>query len=422
MTTPNFQASSCQSEIDEQAIGFSEARRIVAGAIGPLPGTEALALRSALGRILAKPVIAPVDVPPHRNSAMDGFALLGADLPTEGAGVFPVVGTSWAGKPFAGVLPPGSCVRIMTGAKLPKGADTVVIQEQTEAVGDDSVRIGTGNRTGQNIREPGEDIARGSTVLHAGRRIGPAQLGLLASLGVAEVQVRRRPRVAFFSTGDELRSVGEPLGEGEIYDSNRYTLYGMLSELGVDILDLGVVRDRRDDIVDALRRASHDADLVLTTGGVSVGEADYIEEATRELGTILFSAVAMKPGRPLTFGRLADASFFGLPGNPVAVMVAFYQFVRPALKLMSGEDGWFDNGFRLPCSSRLRKSRNRTEIQRGIFGPSAGGGLGVRSTGQQGSGVLSSMSSGNCFILLPEQGVAVEPGDLVEVQPFDLLR
>ncbi len=422
MHQPETGSPSCQDEKDPGALSYAAAQEIIRRQSPPLPASETLPLRSALRRVLAQAVIAPVNVPAHRNSAMDGYALAGRELAGQGEPVLRVIGTAWAGKPFAGAVGAGECVRIMTGAKIPEGADSVVIQERAQVLDETLVRILPGNSPGQNIRAAGEDIREGQTVLEPGRRIGPAQIGLLASLGIAELRVKRRVRVAFFSTGDELCSLGQPLAEGQIYDSNRHTLYGMLAEQGTEILDLGVIPDDRGAITQVLREGAAAADVVISTGGASVGEADYIAEASAQLGEILFSSVALKPGRPLTFGRIADALFFALPGNPVAVMVTFYQFVRPALRLLGGEADSFTPRFPLVCGSRLRKAANRTEVQRGVLKPDPSGELRVYSTGHQGSGVLSSMSEGDCFIILDESDGPVDSGDLVAVQPFELLR
>jgi molybdopterin molybdotransferase len=306
----------------------------------------------------------------------------------------------------------------MTGAKMPDGLDTVIMQEQVECV-DDTILIGSGHKPGQNVRQAGEDLAVGAVAVSAGTRIDPAELGLFASLGVAEVEVARRLRVAFFSTGDELRSIGEPLAEGEIYDSNRYTLHGMLTRLGVELLDMGVIADQREAIGDAFRRAASMADVIITTGGVSVGEADYVKEILAETGTVDFWKLAIKPGRPLAFGTVRDAFFFGLPGNPVAVMVTFYEFVQPALRRMMGQQGLRPARFRVPCRSRLKKRPGRMEFQRGLLQVADNGSLSVSRTGAQGSGMLSSMSSANCFIILPTDSGSVEPGDMVDVEPFE---
>ncbi|MCP5448949.1 MAG: molybdopterin molybdotransferase MoeA [Chromatiaceae bacterium] len=409
---------SCQDSSDS-SLSMSEALALIRAKITPLSGFQAVALRDGLGRVLAKPIVSPMNVPAHRNSAMDGYALRGQDLPTEGRCELQVVGTVFAGRPCVKTLAPGQCVRIMTGAKMPASADTVVMQERVERVGD-SITVDAHNRPGQNVRQAGEDIAEGGVVLAAGRIVNAPQLGLLASLGIAELAVRRRPRVAFFSSGDEIRSIGEVLAEGQIYDSNRYTLHGMLTKLGAEAIDLGVIPDREETISASLLEASQAADLILTSGGVSVGEADHVVAALRRLGTIHFSKVAIKPGRPLTFGHIGNTPFFGLPGNPVAVMTTFLQFTRPAILQLRGESDLTLPQFELPCRSRLRKSPGRTEFQRGIIEREPDNGWTVRSSGRQGSGVLSSMSEGNCFIVLPERRGTVEPGEIVSVQPFAL--
>ncbi len=402
-----------------KALTVEQARQRIMAAVEPVAGVEKIALRSALGRILAEDVYSPIDVPAHTNSAVDGYALIQADLPVDGAVSLRAIGTSWAGRPFSGRVRSGECVRIMTGAALPAGADTVAMQEHVQ-VENDAIRIGPGLQPGDNVRAAGEDLAQGQLALAQGKQILPPELGLLASLGMAEVAVRRRLRVAFFSTGDELRSIGQPLAEGEIYDSNRYTLHGMLTRLGVDILDMGVIRDDRDAIQRAFLEAAANADVIVTSGGVSVGEADYVKETLERLGEIGFWQIAMKPGRPLAFGRVRDAMFFGLPGNPVSVMVTFYQFVEQALRRMMGQDRARPAfaTFKVRCVSRLHKRPGRTEFQRAILEADAAGELVVRATGQQGSGILRSMSAANCFVILPRDSQSVEPGTLVDVQPF----
>ncbi|HLQ25487.1 MAG TPA: gephyrin-like molybdotransferase Glp, partial [Acidiferrobacterales bacterium] len=400
------------------SLPVTEALRRIDSEITPISGIERVAVRSALGRVLAEDVHSHIDVPAHTNSAMDGYAVAGVDLAESGSRELRVIGTAWAGRPFTGVVRPGDCVRIMTGAKMPSGTDTVVMQERAERVGD-VIRIGSGNRPGQNVRQAGEDIAKGGIVLAAGKKLLPAELGLLASLGFVEITVKRRLRVAFFSTGDELRSAGEALAEGDIYDSNRYTLHAMLTRLGVDVTDMGVVRDRREDLERALKEAAQAADAVITSGGVSVGEADFIKETLASLGRVNFWKIAMKPGRPLAFGRIANAVFFGLPGNPVSVMVTFYEFVQPALRRLMGQTDTRSPRIMVPCVSRLKKTPGRMEFQRGILETESNGRLVVRSTGEQGSGILSSMSKANCFIVLPMEAGAVEPETLVAVELFE---
>ncbi len=389
----------------------------IKAAVPTIRGEEQVVLNTALGRILAETVRSPIDVPAYTNSAMDGYAVRSDDLPSEGTVALRVTGTSSAGHPFAGEVRKGETVRIMTGAVLPQGADTVVMQEQVERDGD-LAHIGTGHRPGQHVRHAGEDLARGQTVLEPGRRLTPADLGSLASLGVGEIRVKRRLRVAFFSTGDELRSPGEPLGEGEIYDSNRYMLHALLTRLGVDLIDMGVIRDQREAIEQAFHDAAAIADTVITSGGASVGEADYVSETLARLGQVDFWKIAIKPGKPLAFGKVNDALFFGLPGNPVSAAVTFYQIVQPALLQQMGATGITPLRLHATCTTDLKKRPGRTEFQRGILQQDEQGQLTVASSGHQGSHILSSMSRANCFIVLPADNAGVRAGELVEVQPF----
>ncbi|MDZ7843001.1 MAG: gephyrin-like molybdotransferase Glp [Gammaproteobacteria bacterium] len=413
---------SCLDDFEVGSISTAAARRRILEAAAPLAGAERVHLRAALGRVLGGDIASPLAVPGHTNSAMDGYAVAIASLPSSGTAELTVAGSSFAGHPFNGVVATGQCVRIMTGAVMPADTDTVIPQEHAETLSGARIRIDDRHREGQNVRRAGEDIRRGDIVAPRGRRLAAPDLGLLASLGVGEVTVTRRPRVAFFSTGDELRSLGDRLEPGEIYDSNRYTLYGMLIGLGADIIDMGVVADTPEATLDAFRRAAADADVVITSGGVSVGEADYIKDSVAALGSIEFSKVAMKPGRPLTFGRVGEALFFGLPGNPVSVMVTFYLFVQPALRRLAGESDVQPLILRARCQSKLRKKPGRTEYQRGILASDATGELTVERTGPQGSGILSSMAQANCFIVLPADFETAEAGDSVPVIPFGELR
>ncbi|MET0065929.1 MAG: gephyrin-like molybdotransferase Glp [Candidatus Thiodiazotropha sp.] len=417
---PTHLTASCADPESPKTLSVDTARAQILSGLTPIEACERLALRDALNRVLAQPIISPVDVPGHTNSAMDGYALSGSDLPSTSTDL-KLIGTALAGTPFSGQCAEGECVRIMTGAPMPAGTDTVVMQEQTEQVGDDLVRIGQGHRTGQNVRQAGEDIPRGSVVLEPGRRLTPADLGIIASLGFGEVSVRRRPRVAFFSTGDELRGIGEVLGEGELYDSNRYTLYGMLQRAGVETLDLGVIKDDPDALQQAFQEAAAAADVVISSGGVSVGSADYTKSVLQSCGEIAFWKIAMKPGRPLTFGRLDNAVFFGLPGNPVAVMVSFYQFVLPALHWLSSGTHYQPFTLMARCENSLRKRPGRFEFIRGELQQTTEGNYRVTGLAQQGSGILTSMSRGNCFILLGTDCDGVQPGDSVQVQPFAAL-
>jgi molybdopterin molybdotransferase len=408
--------ASCADDYDPNSMPVAKAREFIHQFLQPLGATLRVPIRSALGRVLAEDVLSPVDVPAHRNSAMDGWAMRGADLQADAETTLDEIGSSFAGRPFSGSVGAGQCVRIMTGGVVPAGADTVVMQERAKASGK-SVTFPAGQKTGQNVREAGEDLSRGSAALRRGRIVRPADLGLIASLGIGEVAVYRPLRVAFFSTGDELKSVGSQLAEGEIYDSNRYTLFGMLARLGCDVLDMGVVRDEPALLERAFAEAAANADVVITSGGVSVGEADFVKAMLDRLGEVVFWKIAMKPGRPLAYGKVQGAHFFGLPGNPVSVMVTFYQFVRDALLVLSGADPVEPvPTFNATCTARLKKAPGRTEFQRGILTRGADGGLTVRPTGEQGSGILKSMSEANCFIILGDATGNVEPGASVEVQ------
>lgn len=345
---------SCMDDYDPHSLTVDQAWERIRQAIAPVAGAELLGIADALGRVVSDDVPSPIAVPPTDNSAMDGYALRYADLPAEGTAKLRVVGESFAGRPYAGAaVEAGETVRIMTGAVIPAGCDTVLMQERVERDGD-SLRVSGGYGLGENVRSAGDDIRPGQNVLLAGTRLTPAALGVLASLGIAEVKVRRRPRVAFFSTGDELCPVGQIPGPGDIYDSNRYTLNAMIRRLGADPLDLGVVRDRRQDVRDAFEQAAALGDMVITSGGVSVGEADFVKETLEEMGQVGFWKIAMKPGRPLAFGSLGRAFFFGLPGNPVSVMATFYQFVQPALRLMMGEPEPTPVLVPVRCTSRLK--------------------------------------------------------------------
>jgi len=407
--------ASCADDYDPNSMPVAKARAFIHQFLDPVSGVLRVPVRSALGRVLAEDIASPVDVPSHRNSAMDGWAVRGADV-AAGEATLTEIGASFAGKPFAGKVAAGQCVRIMTGGVVPEGADTVVMQERAKANGK-SITFAAGQKTGQNVREAGEDLKAGSIALKRGRIVRPAELGLIASLGIGEVSVYRPLRVAFFSTGDELKSVGTTLGEGEIYDSNRYTIHGMLTRLGCEVLDMGVVRDDPKLIEQAFARAAASADVVITSGGVSVGEADFVKSMLGKLGEVVFWKIAMKPGRPLAYGKIGSAHFFGLPGNPVSVMVTFYQFVRSALLVLMGADPVEPiPTFRATCTSMLKKAPGRTEFQRAILTQAPDGTLTVRPTGEQGSGILKSMSDANCFIILGDDVGNVAAGTAVEVQ------
>lgn len=399
---------------DSPAFPLEDALARIFAELRPITGRQRLALRSALDQVLAETITATEPVPAHDNSAMDGYAIASG---SEDGQPLQLVGSAFAGHPYTGTLHPGECVRIMTGGVVPAGAGAIAMQEHARAQ-DDSVHVAPWPKPGENIRRAGEDLAEGAVILDAGRRLTAADLGVIASLGRAEIDVMRPLRVAFFSTGDELRSLGQPLGAGEIYDSNRYTLYGMLQHLGVDCLDGGVVPDDPGALQQALDEAAEQADVILTSGGVSVGEADYMGDILRSQGEAHFWSIAMKPGRPLTFGRYGTAWYFGLPGNPVSVMATFTQVVTPAFRRLAGENADPTPRFRMPCLGDLRKKPGRLEFQRGIMAPQADGSMAVQGIGRQGSGVLSSMSEANCFIVLPADSGDVAAGDWVTVEPF----
>ncbi|MDJ0778973.1 MAG: molybdopterin molybdotransferase MoeA [Gammaproteobacteria bacterium] len=419
MSTQIESQPSCADPFDPSSIPLDEALRRIAERVQPVHACERLPIRECLGRVNNEAVKSPHDIPPHANSAMDGFALAHASLAADGITELDEIGTAYAGKPFDGEVGSGQCVRIMTGALVPPGSDTVVMQEQAEVGADGRIRVDANHRSGENIRRAGEDIARGDIVLDAGARLNPADLGVLASLGIGQLQVKRKPVVAFFSTGDELVSIGEPLEPGKIYDSNRYTLHGMLARMGVDMIDLGVVPDEPDAMRATLADAAARADLILSTGGVSVGEADYIKPALAEIGTTEFWKIAIKPGRPLTLGQIGASIFMGLPGNPVAVMVTFSQFVVPAIQLLAGTEIRRPALFRARALDAMRKKPGRYEFQRGIATQDESGAWQVGKTGKQGSGILTSMARANCFIVLPDANDGVEPGDEVDIQFFD---
>nr|WP_326492166.1 molybdopterin molybdotransferase MoeA [Aeromonas jandaei] len=376
--------------------------------------SEQLPLPQALGRILASDIASPLAVPPFDNSAMDGYAVRLADL---AAGI-PLImaGKAFAGQPYQGEWPAGHCVRIMTGAPVPEGTDAVVMQEETQADGD-RITFLAQPESGQNIRRAGSDIGKGACVLQAGTRLTPREMPLLASLGIATVPVRRPLKVAIFSTGDELKPVGIPLAHGDIYDSNRYGVRAMLARLGCDCLDLGIIPDDPAQLRAAFIRADEEADVLITTGGVSVGEADFTKQLLDELGEIGFWKLAIKPGKPFAFGRLPRAWFFGLPGNPVSAMVTFDQLVQPALAKLAGQR--FERPLQLQAvtTEQLKKSPGRLDFQRGILsqGPN---GLEVRSTGSQDSAVFSSLSRANCYIVLERERGRVAAGETVTVEPF----
>lgn len=411
--------ASCADDYDPNSMPVAKARAFIQEFLRPVSGVVRLPLRTALGRVLAEDIVSPVDVPAHINSAMDGWAMRFADLNQEGETTLDEIGASFAGQPFQGAVGAGQCVRIFTGGVVPEGADTVVMQERAKAEGK-RIAFPPGQKKHQNVRFAGEDLKAGAVALAKGRMLRPAELGLLASLGIGDVSAYRPLRVAFFSTGDELVSIGKPLAAGQIYDSNRYTLFGMLNRLGCEVLDMGVVRDDPTLLEQAFRDAAANADVVITSGGVSVGEADFVKQLMDKLGEVVFWKIAMKPGRPLAYGKIAGAHFFGLPGNPVSVMVTFYQFVRDALLALQGVAPVPPLPMlKAVCTSPIKKAPGRTEFQRGVLSQTTDGAWTVRVTGEQGSGILKSMSDANCFIVLGDHVGNIEANAVVDVQVLE---
>ena len=413
---------SCDDVAEPELLPVSEARERLFEALERPGRTETIALDAALGRVLAANVVSPMDVPAQTNSAMDGFAIARQSIPVEGETRLELRGTAWAGQPYDGKLASGEAVRIFTGAIMPEGTDTVVIQEHVQAT-DAHVDIDSDVVPGKNVRQAGEDVALGQEVLPEGRKLEAADVGVLASLGIKHIQVFCRLKVAYFTTGNELHSLaehttGDELPPGMLFDSNRHTLACLLQSMGVEAIDLGIVRDNEKDTRIALNRAAELGDVVITSGGVSAGEADFVTRVFHDLAKVSFWKLAMRPGRPLAFGTVGNAAFFGLPGNPVAVMVTYLQFVKPALCYLSGMSNVEPLTLPAVSESTLRKSPGRVEYQRGIMRVDESGKLVVVSTGKQGAGRLSSMSRANCLIVIDADVNGVNAGDTVGVQPF----
>ncbi len=387
--------------------------------ISPLTESETLPLVACFGRMVAQDIISPLNVPGFDNSAMDGYAVRLAEVQSGNA--LPVAGKAFAGQPFDGEWPAGTCIRIMTGAPIPAGCDAVVMQEQTEQT-DAGIRFTAEVRANQNIRRAGEDIRQGASVFAAGTKLTAAELPVIASLGIADVSVLRKVRVALFSTGDELQLPGQPLADGQIYDTNRLSVHLMLSQLGYEVINLGIVPDDPQKLRDTFIAADSQADVVLSSGGVSVGEADYTKTILDELGEIAFWKLAIKPGKPFAFGKLKNSWFCGLPGNPVSATLTFYQLVQPLLAKLSGNTADTQPlRFRARAMERLKKSPGRLDFQRGVLSRGDDGTLEVRSTGHQGSHIFSSFSQGNCFVVLERERGNVEAGEWVDVEMFNHL-
>lgn len=386
--------------------------------ITPITNTIDAPLPEAIGYVVAEDVRSPINVPPFANSAMDGYAIRRADL--KATDTLGVAGKSFAGIPFEGEWPTGSCIRIMTGAKIPEGCDAVVMQEQTEQTDTGVKFLSTDIEDQNNIRPIGDDLHQGDTVIKKGVRLTPRDIPLLASLGVATVSVYAKPKVAFFSTGDELRSLGEPLEDGQIYDSNRYGIKALVENFGCEPVDLGIIPDCFETLKQTFVEAQSKADVVITSGGVSVGEADYIKDILEEIGEIGFWKLAIKPGKPFAFGSLDDAWFCGLPGNPVSAMLTMYVLVQPMLAKLSGHTEWKAmESIPATATSRFKKVPGRTDYQRGIYCINEQGQFEVSTTGNQGSGAFSSMSIANCFVVLERERGRVEAGEKVNIQLFN---
>jgi molybdopterin molybdotransferase len=411
---------------DPQALSADGVNAFLSELVEPVHESEEVGIFEALGRVLAQDLVSPISVPPHDNSAMDGYAFDSSQLSLEAPLTLELAGTALAGKAWQGQVAAGQCVKIMTGAIMPAGTDTVVPQEFVTAR-DAMVTIPAGLlQPGDNRRLKGEDLHEGRPALRQGERLLPAACGLVASLGLKTVTVRRRLRVAYFSTGDEILSLGEAAREGAVYDSNRYTVFGLLTRLGCEVIDMGVVRDQPALLEAALTQAANTADAIITSGGVSVGEADYTRAMMKKLGDVEFWRIAMRPGRPMAVGRIPSAGsgqgsavLFGLPGNPVAVMVTFLAFVRPALLRMMGANTEPAPLLKARSQEAMRKKPGRTEYQRGVVARAGDGSLVVRTTGNQGSGVLSSMVQANGLIVLHHAQGNVAAGDAVDVMMFE---
>lgn len=407
---------SCDA-LTEGMLTVEQAQERIFQSIQALTEIELVDLKQAHGRILAETIYADFDVPPYRNSSMDGYAFAHESLAASSC--LQQIGIAWAGRPYPDKVQLGECVRIMTGACLPEGTDTVEMQENTLNQ-DTQITIKTSPQLGENVRYPGDDLKQGELILELGRKLTAADIGLMASLGIQQTQVLSKPRIAILSTGDELQALGSVLQPGEIYDSNRYTLNALLQSLAVEILDLGIIPDRPEAIEQALIQAQNQADLLITSGGVSVGDADFVADSLKKLGEVNFWKMAMKPGKPLAFGQLGNCLFFGLPGNPVSVMATFLLFVRPAILKLCGDAVTQPSTYMATTLTPLKKTPGRKDFQRGIYTQTATG-YQVSSTGKQESHLLRSMSQANCFIVLEREWGDLATGTTVSILPFDKL-
>ncbi|ENM3795715.1 bifunctional molybdopterin-guanine dinucleotide biosynthesis adaptor protein MobB/molybdopterin molybdotransferase MoeA [Vibrio cholerae] len=408
-------AAACCDTLSPAFLSVEQGREKILSLISPLAETESVAIQECYQRVLAREVFSPINVPAYRNSAMDGYALRGDDLERDS---YRVVAEVLAGSHYPKTVELGEAVKIMTGAPMPLGADTVVMREQATQNGDVVSFAGAKIKAGQNVRQAGEDLAQGQAVFHSGQRLLSPEMGMLASLGFAHADVFRSLKVAIFSTGDEVQAPGGDIEPNSIFDSNRFTLTGLLKQLGCQVIDLGIIEDDEAKMMQVLEQAAKQADMVITSGGVSVGDADFIKSALEKLGHIDFWRINMRPGRPLAFGQIAGKPFFGLPGNPVAVMVSFINFVEPALRKMQGEQGWQPLKVNAIALEDLRSRQGRTEFSRGVYAFNTQGQLTVRTTGKQGSGILRSMSEANCLIEIAPAIDTVKVGESVTIIPL----
>ncbi|HGS4674954.1 MULTISPECIES: bifunctional molybdopterin-guanine dinucleotide biosynthesis adaptor protein MobB/molybdopterin molybdotransferase MoeA [Vibrio] len=408
-------AAACCDTLSPAFLSVEQGREKILSLISPLAETESVAIQECYQRVLAREVSSPINVPAYRNSAMDGYALRSDDLERDS---YRVVAEVLAGSHYPKTVELGEAVKIMTGAPMPLGADTVVMREQAMQNGELVSFTGVKIKAGQNVRQAGEDLAQGQAVFHSGQRLLSPEMGMLASLGFAHADVFHSLKVAIFSTGDEVQAPGGDIEPNSIFDSNRFTLTGLLKQLGCQVIDLGIIEDDEAKMMQVLEQAAKQADVMITSGGVSVGDADFIKSALEKLGHIDFWRINMRPGRPLAFGQIAGKPFFGLPGNPVAVMVSFINFVEPALRKMQGEQGWQPLKVNAIALEDLRSRQGRTEFSRGVYAFNTQGQLTVRTTGKQGSGILRSMSEANCLIEIAPAIDTVKVGESVTIIPL----
>ena len=415
MITPQ---PSCADIYEHGLLPVEQAIKKISASLPAINDFQIINIEQAKGRTLSQEIKAPFNVPSHDNSAVDGYAINSQDLPEEGIRSIEICDSAYAGKPSSKTISTGQCIRIMTGAIIPEGVDLVIMQEQVK-LQDKTISIDNNHEAGQNIRLSGEDIQQNETILKPGRFITPADIGMIASLGISEIKVTRKLRVAIASTGNEVINIGDTRHNSSLYDSNRYSLYSALDRPDIEIINLGILEDSPEALLKSFNQASQIADIIISTGGVSVGDADHTKTALQQSGQIDFWKIAIKPGRPLAFGKLGNSIFFGLPGNPVAVMVTYFQFVLPALEQMLGiKEKNIRPTLQVKTTENIRKKQGRTEIVRGILGQQDDGSYSVRTTGKQGSGILRSMSIANAFIILEHDRMTVSVGETVTVQPF----